>query len=111
MARRASSRSRTSNAGLGVIDNGHPREIPTQLIGPGYFETLGMTPVLGRVPNADDIRAGLPLAVISYDEWQRAFGGSASVIGRRIDTLEHAPLEIVGVMPAAMRSFAGDTGV
>lgn len=97
--------------GLGVIDNGHPREIPAQLIGPGYFETLGMAPVLGRVPNAQDIRAGLPLAVISYDEWQKAYGGSAAVIGRRIDTLEHAPLEIVGVMPAAMRSFAGDTGV
>lgn len=98
-------------SGLGVLENGHPREIPTQLIGPGYFETLGMAPVLGRVPNAEDIRAGLPLAVISYDEWQNAFGGSDAVIGRRLDTLEHAPLEIVGVMPAAMRAFAGDTGV
>ena len=63
-------------SGLGVVENGHPREIPAQLISPGYFETLGLAPVLGRVPNAQDIRAGLPLAVISYDEWQNTFGGS-----------------------------------
>ena len=97
--------------GLGVLEDGHPREIPTQLVSVGYFDTLGLAPALGRFPNAQDIRAGLPLAVISWDEWHDRFGGSAAVIGRRLETLDRPPLEIVGVMPAAMRSFSGDTGV
>jgi predicted permease len=68
----------------------------------GIFDTLGVSPLLGRTfSDADDRRGGGPdgpVAVVSYAFWQRRFGGAADVIGRRL-TLERIPFTIVGVMP------------
>jgi predicted permease len=68
----------------------------------GMFETLGVSPLLGRTFTADDDRRGGgpdgPVAVVSYAFWQRRFGGAADVVGRRL-TLERIPFTIVGVMP------------
>lgn len=98
-------------SGVTVLDGGHPREIPALLVGAGFFETLGMKPLLGRSLSADDIRTGRPLAVISHAEWQRAFGGNPHVIGQRLDLIGDAPLEIIGVMPPEIAVFAGQAGV
>jgi len=98
-------------SGVTVLDGGHPREISTQLVGAGFFEALGMKPLLGRTLSADDIRSGRPLALISQAEWQRGFGGDPQVIGRRLDLIGDAPLEIIGVMPPEIGVFAGDAGV
>jgi predicted permease len=46
---------------------------------------------------------GHPVAVISYDYWQRRFAGDPGVIGRRF-RLGRDPFEIVGVAP---RGFSG----
>jgi predicted permease len=97
--------------GINVFDGGHAREIPAQLVSPGFFAALGVQPLLGRVPSDADVRDGLPLAVLSHEEWQRAFGGDPNVIGRRLETIGHAPLEIVGVMPAAIGTITGDAGL
>jgi hypothetical protein len=70
----------------------------------GMFDTLGVSPLLGRTfTDADDRRGGGPdgpVAVVSYALWQRRFGGAADVIGRQL-TLERIPFTIVGVMPPA----------
>lgn len=97
--------------GANVLDGGHAREIPMQIVSSGYFEALGMKPLLGRVPSADDIRQKRPLAVLSFAEWQRSFGGDAQVLGRRLDLVGDAPLEIIGVMPPEIAVYAGNTGV
>ena len=66
----------------------------------GYFDGLGVTPMLGRLFTPDDDRRGGgpdgPVAVISYALWQRRYGGSADVIGRT-QTIERVPFTIVGV--------------
>ena len=76
-----------------------------------YFEVLGIGPVLGRTLNAaDDTRGGGPdgpVAAISYEFWQRRFGGAADVIGRSL-TIERIPFTIVGVTPPAF--FGVDVG-
>src|SRR5262249_47753473 len=66
-----------------------------------FFNVLGVRPLLGRVfTQADDRRGcGSPGVVISHAFWQRAFGGDASVLGRKI-MLDGHPLEIIGVTPA-----------
>ena len=38
------------------------------------------------------------MAVISHGLWQRRFGGSRDVLGRKI-TLNDSPYEVIGVMP------------
>ena len=46
----------------------------------------------GRLPGAPRV------TVLSYGLWQRRFGGSFDVLGKKID-LEGAPTEMIGVMP------------
>jgi predicted permease len=76
-----------------------------------YFDGLGVRPLLGRAFTAkDDLRGGGPdgaVAVISYDWWQRRFGGAADVIGKT-QTIERVPCTIVGVMPPGF--FGTDVG-
>ena len=51
------------------------------------FDTLGVSPLLGRTfTDADDRRGGGPdgpVAVVSYALWQRRFGGAAGPMARR----------------------------
>ena len=76
-----------------------------------YFEVLGIDSVLGRTLNpTDDTRGGGsdgPVAAISYEFWQRRFGGAADVIGRSL-TIERIPFTIVGVTPPGF--FGVDVG-
>ncbi|MFZ0063720.1 MAG: ABC transporter permease [Pyrinomonadaceae bacterium] len=65
-----------------------------------FFNTLGVTPVAGRLFNsADDARGcSSPGVVISHPFWQREYGGDPNVIGRKL-TLANFPFEIIGVTP------------
>ena len=62
----------------------------------GFFDLLGVTPMLGRLPRDGDQAppGGQWGAAISYDGWQRRFGGSPDVLGSRF-----GPFIIVGVLP------------
>ncbi len=66
-----------------------------------YFDTLGVTPALGRRFTAADGLPGSPPAVIvSQQFWRQRLGGSAAAIGRpvRLDGVDYA---VVGVLPTA----------
>jgi predicted permease len=65
-----------------------------------YFSTLGLTPAAGRFFTEEDDKARSPVTVISYELWQRRFGGDPSIVGKTI-TVNQAPLTVVGVTPAA----------
>ena len=70
-----------------------------------YFSMLGVEPKLGRLfrreegekPGAD------PIVVLSYDYWQRKFGGDPSAVGKTINVNGH-PFTIVGVTPETFGS-------
>ena len=68
----------------------------------GYFDVLGVRPLLGRVFSRDDDRRGGgpdgPVAVISYQFWQKRFGGAADAIGKSL-TVERVPFTVIGVTP------------
>ncbi len=88
-----------SDQRLTLTGDGEPEEISSQLVIPDFFKALGVDPILGRTLLAEDGEPGSPLvAVLSYDLWQRRFGGQASVIGHPIN-LSGYKFEIVGVMP------------
>ena len=48
----------------------------------GFFETLGVRPILGRTFEAgeDELQKNAPV-LLSYGAWQRRFGGNPGVIG------------------------------
>src|SRR5215471_11904624 len=69
-----------------------------------FFRTFGVNPLLGRtIADADDKRGCPVIGVLSYDFWQREYGGMADVFDRRL-TLNTYPVRIVGVAP---RGFTG----
>jgi putative ABC transport system permease protein len=77
------------------------------------FEVLGVPAVLGRTFDARDDRRGGgadgPVALISYEFWQRRFGGTVDTIGRTL-TIERVPFTIVGVTPPSFLGLNVGTG-
>jgi predicted permease len=76
-----------------------PEPVVVSQVTPGIFSLLGRSPVVGR--KFDDPGTP-PGAILSYQYWQRRFGGDPSVIGRTF-TVSGAgatePMSILGVMP------------
>ncbi len=70
-----------------------------------YFDVLGVGAAIGRLftPADNQTESAHPYVILSYDFWQRRFGGDYSVLGRPI-TLNGARFTIVGV---AARGFHG----
>lgn len=65
-----------------------------------FFETLGVTPAIGRLlgPEDDQPGCGSPSVVISYSFWQREYGGERSVLERTL-LINRQPFRIIGVTP------------
>src|SRR4030095_12937813 len=60
---------------------GDPEEIPTQIATTNLFYLLGVNPIKGRTFAPDDGQTGQSrVVVISYDLWQRRFGGDPNLI-------------------------------
>ncbi|HYL75558.1 MAG TPA: ABC transporter permease [Bryobacteraceae bacterium] len=76
------------------------------LVSGTYFSMLQVQPITGRTLTADDDRVpgGHPVAVISYDYWQRRFYRAPDVVGRSF-TLNGTTYSILGV---TQPGFAGD---
>lgn len=65
----------------------------------GFLRTLGLQPVLGRNFNREESRPGGPsAALITYDFWQRAFGGRIDALSKTLQ-VEGKALPVVGVLP------------
>ena len=63
----------------------------------GFFETLGISPAIGRLLTPDDDRLGTAaVAVIDHEFWQTEFNGRPDVIGAAM-RLDGKPFTIVGV--------------
>ncbi len=63
------------------------------------FDVMGVPPLIGRTPTADDARPGAePVVVLGYRFWQRQFSGDPGVLGRQIRLNDNART-VIGVMP------------
>jgi putative ABC transport system permease protein len=89
----------TGNAAL-AIQGGEPERVPRAGVKSGFFDLLGVQPVLGRsFVSGDDQPGTATVAILSEGLWKRRFGSDSNVIGRTI-TVNALPVTIVGVMPA-----------
>jgi predicted permease len=86
-------------------EKGSAEVVPGALVSGNYFEVLGVPASIGRLfTEADNVTDGAhPYVILSWDLWQRRFGGEASALGRKI-ALNGAPFTVVGV---AARGFHG----
>jgi putative ABC transport system permease protein len=95
------------NPRLNLNSGGEIRNAQGLFVSGRFFDTLGVTPQIGRLFTADDDRRGGgpdgPVAVLSHGFWQREYGGRADVLGKPI-MLDGHPFTIIGV---SQRDFRG----
>jgi putative ABC transport system permease protein len=84
-----------------LAERGETEFVDGMLASGGFFDALGVSPLLGRVfDEADDVRGGGPegpVAVISYGFWQKRYRG-ATALGSPL-TVEGIAYTVIGVMP------------
>ncbi|MBZ5727121.1 MAG: ABC transporter permease [Acidobacteriia bacterium] len=76
-----------------------PAEVRSAGVGGGFFETLGVKPLLGRAFLAEEHLHADRVAVVSYRLWQR-LGGRPETIGSTVQIDRKGTL-VVGIMPPA----------
>jgi predicted permease len=71
-----------------------------QLVSGGYYSGLGVNVLTGRtITDADEMAGAAPVAVLSYQYWQRRFAGDVSIIGETVN-INNTVCTIIGVTPA-----------
>ena len=82
-----------------VTDNGVSSYANVALVTGGFFDVLGVEPILGRTLTLADEQDGAEnVIVVTSGFWQRRYGASREVVGRPLIVGEQ-PFRIVGVMP------------
>ncbi len=82
---------------------GEPLHLRGYAVSPALFPILGVSPLFGRVFDAADENPGRePAVLLSWQFWQRRFGGDPGVVGRTIP-LDGKNWTIRGVMPRDFR--------
>jgi predicted permease len=79
-----------------------------ELVSAGYFQVLGVKPILGRMfaPGSQaDTPGANPVTVISERLWRSYFDADPNIVGKSI-RVNRRPLTIVGVAPARFRGTA-----
>src|SRR5260221_4716033 len=92
------------------IAGGGQEEARAKLVSEEYFSVLGVEPAVGRFFSvADGKSPGQdPYVVLSYDYWQKRFGGNVSVLGMQI-RVQSTPMTVIGVAaPGFHGESAGD---
>jgi len=77
-----------------------PERLEGQRVSAAFFETLGISPMLGRgFQAAEDRLHGPNVVILSNRLWRRRFAGDPSIIGSQV-RLDDNLFTVVGVMPA-----------
>jgi putative ABC transport system permease protein len=88
-----------STGRVNFTGSGEPEQIRGFLVTGNFFQTLGVTPLLGPGLAARDDQVFQPsVVVLSHGFWQRRFASDPTIVGREI-LLDGHPCRIVGVMP------------
>jgi predicted permease len=89
------------SVGFNLSGNGEPERLHGEMISAGFFEILGVNPLMGRTFTADEDRLGAnPTAMITEGLWQRKFGGRKNIIGQRL-VLDDVGRTIIGIVPSS----------
>jgi predicted permease len=69
-----------------------------------YFDVLGVKAIKGRtfLPEEDKTPLSHPVAVVSYDSWQRRFGGDPDLVGKDVLLNSHQ-FKVIGIAPEGFK--------
>ncbi|HKG90336.1 MAG TPA: ABC transporter permease [Gemmatimonadaceae bacterium] len=94
----------TLPSGLVLADGGEPVRLRTAFISEDFFATLGVRPLVGRLPTPAEFREGRDrVVVISEGLWRSRFGGDPGIAAGRTVRLNDEPFAVLGVLPAEVR--------
>jgi putative ABC transport system permease protein len=81
------------------LDTQPPSRPVSAVVTAELMPTLNVAPLMGRwFTPADTVPNAPPVAILSYELWQRAYGGDRGVVGRNVQ-INNGAEQIVGVMP------------
>jgi predicted permease len=91
-------------SGTDLTGNGEPQRLSATFVTPGFWNTLGVAPAVGRTPRDDEMVRGSNdhVVVLSNAFWTRQYGAQRAVVGSRL-MLGGESYEVVGVMPPDFR--------
>lgn len=82
-----------------LTGDGEPEQVVSFLVGRGFFQTLGVKPLLGRAFADEEVNGKTEnVAILSHGLWMRRYAGDRGVVGRSVE-FNGKPYTIVGVMP------------
>jgi predicted permease len=86
-----------------VSGSGDPEHVDFQEISSNLFSVLRVNPAQGRAFLPEEDRPGAaPVAILSYNFWQRHFGGKPEALGASV-TLDGKLYTVAGITPAGFR--------
>lgn len=67
------------------------------------FDVLNLRPLLGRtIEPGENVMNGPAVALLSWEAWQKRFGGDSAIVGRSI-TYDERPVTVIGILPPGAR--------
>ena len=89
---------------LSMSRSGNNERVWGYLVSGNYFDVLGVNAIKGRTfqPEEDQARSANPVVVISYECWQRRFGGDSNLVGTDV-LLNNHPFKVIGIAPPAFK--------
>ncbi len=82
-----------------VVGGEQPMQVQGANATASLFRTLGVEPARGRVfTEEEDVPNGPDVVVLSWELWQRAFGGDETLVGRTLEVDGRSSM-VTGIMP------------
>jgi len=75
-----------------------PERVQAAELTPDFFNAVKTRPLLGRLFIPEDYQGKARTVVLSYQFWQRRFGGNPAIVGTTLD-VDRKAVTIIGVMP------------
>src|SRR5579864_4190810 len=89
--------------GFTLTNGTKPEQVDACAASSGFFETLSVPPLLGRVLLPEEDQPGRSnVVVLSYRLWQEHFGANRDIVGHNI-SMDGKNFLVAGVMPASFR--------
>lgn len=83
---------------LTLTGDGEPEQLQGTRVSAGYFEVVGIAPLLGRAFVSEEYEVGKgQVVILGHSVWHRRYGSDPNIINRSIN-LDGAPYTVVGVM-------------
>ena len=82
-----------------LLGRSEPERVETGVVSWNFFDLFGVKPLAGRMFEPNDEKPGAPaVLLLSYEYWQRSFGGDLTVVGKAF-RMNDKPHTVVGILP------------